>query len=404
LNTLEINQNEMAFLLAINWKLHITDTIFKRWTDIVLTYTPSQPPSPAAVCPKLAKQTADWKAIILKLNSDLDNLEKFTVSISANANVASPRSFGSLTVERSPTVKYGSTESTPTPKYYMEPPPLSTYPSSKPTPVLGLLPAPRLTPQSTGFNTPAVSAASYILYKPAMDFATAPVSSICAAQVTDNWYQPSSQAYVFARRPSLANFASSMSSPESVISDSSSRPSRSSSISSASSLISAPISPRLDVPVHCQYAGLCSRKQNKSVISTGPEGYCDNVSTSFPESYTGPVGKDFLDISLDIRLARCPRSVDSPSRVGTKRSRPESFDQSLQENVRKMLNGHFQSWSADLIRSRMARNLGNAQVAFGSTSSASLGRKRVRCALEATRGFPRTNLHPPLSSFGGPGM
>lgn len=371
LNTLEINQNEMAFLLAIDWKLHITDTVFERWTDIVLTYTPSQPPSPAAFCPKLAKQKADWKAIILMLNSDLDNIKEFTVSASASANVqltvTSPQPFGSLTVERFPTVNYGSTESTPAPKDYMEHLPSSTYPSSKPTPVLGLLPTPRLTPQSYGFSTPAVSAASYMLYKPAVDLATAPVSSICVDQVTDHWYQFSSQAYVSARRSSLANSASSMSSPESMISDSSSRPSRSPSISSA-------------------------------------EGYCDSVSTSLPESYTGPVGKDFLDISLDMPSARCPRFVDSRSRVGVKRSRPESFDQSAQENVREVLNGHFQCWSADLIRSRMAPNLGNAQVPFGSSSSTSLGRKRVCCALEATRGLPQTNLHPALSSFGGLGM
>src|SRR6478609_4982941 len=48
LNTQEINQNEMAFLLAVNWKLHITDDVVQRWTDIVLKYTPSQPPSPVA--------------------------------------------------------------------------------------------------------------------------------------------------------------------------------------------------------------------------------------------------------------------------------------------------------------------------------------------------------------------
>jgi len=41
LNTLEINQNEMAFLLAVNWELHITEPVFQRWADIVLKYTPS---------------------------------------------------------------------------------------------------------------------------------------------------------------------------------------------------------------------------------------------------------------------------------------------------------------------------------------------------------------------------
>lgn len=136
LNTLEINQNEMAFLLAVDWKLHMTDTVFKRWTDIVLTYTPSQPPFPAAFCPTLEKRKAYWKAIILMLNSDLDNIEEYTISASGNANVlltvASPQSFRSLTVERSSGVKYGPTEFTPTPKYYMEHPPSSIYSSNKP--------------------------------------------------------------------------------------------------------------------------------------------------------------------------------------------------------------------------------------------------------------------------------
>jgi hypothetical protein len=308
LNTLEINQNEMAFLLAIDWKLHITDIVFKRWTDIVLTYNPSQPPPPPAFCPKLAEQKAVWKAVILKLNSNLDNIEEFTIPASANAKaqltLASPQPFRTLTVERYPTVKYGSAKSTSTPEHYLKHPPLSTYPSSKPTPVLGLFHTPRLTPQSTGFNTPAVSAASYRLYKPAMDFATTPDCSICTSQVTDNLYQSSSQAYISARRSSLTNSASSMSSPESMISDNSSCPSHSPSISTA-------------------------------------EGSCDNVSMSLDESFTGPFGKDFFDISLGIPLARCPRTVDSPSRVGVKRSRPESFDQSLQENVREILNGQF---------------------------------------------------------------
>ena len=129
-----------------------------------------------------------------------------------------------------------------------------------------------------------------------------------------------------------------------------------------------------------------------SILST--KGYS---LTYVLESYIGLVGKDFLDTSLDRPLTKWLQSVDSP-KVGAKRSRPESFDQSLQ-----MLNDHFQCCSDDLERSRMARNPGSAQVAFDSTSSASLGRKRRCCALAATSGLPQTNLHPTLSSFGGSG-
>jgi hypothetical protein len=165
--------------------------------------------------------------------------------------------------------------------------------------------------------------------------------------------------------------------------------------------------------------------------ATVPEGYCDDGPTSSPESYTGPVGKDFLDLSLDTPLARReaddyfskdeeaaralqelhnhPRSSESPIRAGAKRSRPQSIDNSLHENVREMLSGRYQSsqnnWSDDLVRSRNARVVSpNAQVAVRSNSGASFGRKRVCCATEATRGLPQSNLHPAFGGMGGPGM
>jgi hypothetical protein len=440
LNTMEINQNEMAFLLAVNWRIHITDAVFQRWTDIVLKYTPSQPPSPGSTCssPKIAEQSAEWKSIILKLNPELDNLDGIAPATSAQANVKNisatcPRSFVPLVADRS-TFGYGSNESTPTPKYYtpnvMEPSPTAAYPPSKPAPALGLLPTPRLTPQSTGFNTPAVSAASYMLSKSSMGYAMAHASNVCASQLTERWQTSSPQSYC-QRRSSLANSVSSMSSPESMISDTSSRSSRSSSISSASSLMSAPISSKLDVQARCRYAKLCSEKMNRTVIATVPEGYCDNLPTSSPDSYAGPVGKDFLGLSLGTPLARRevdmeyfskdeeaaralqelhnqPRSIESPSRAGAKRSRPQSVDNSLQENVREMLNGNYQAengWSEDFVRSRRTVEVSPTQVAaIRSTSTASLGRKRVCCSTEAARGLPSSNLHPAFGGIGGVGM
>jgi PHO85 cyclin-5 len=415
LNTLEINQNEMAFLLAVNWRIHITDVVFQRWTDIVLKYTPQLPPSPGSTCPVIAAQSAEWKSIILRLNPELDNIASMSVSSVAQAQVKSissacPRSFTPLVADRS-TFGYGSNESTPTPKYYtpnvMEPSPTSAYPSGRAAPALGLLPTPRLTPQSTGFNTPAVSAASYMLSKTSsMSYAMAHATNVCASQITERWQTSSPQSYVSHRRSSLANSVSSMSSPESMVSDSSSRSSRSSSISSASGLMSAPISSKLDVQARCRSAKLCSEKMNRTIIATVPEGFCDDGPTSSPESYAGPVGKDFLDLSLNTPLARreaemeyfskdeeaaralqelhnCPR--DSPTR-GSKRSRPVSIDNSLQENVRELLNGHFQSeqsWSETLVRSKDRSD-----------------RKRVCCATEA-----RDNtLHPAFGGVARPGM
>ena len=378
LNTSEINQNEMAFLLAVNWRIHITDAVFQRWTDIVLQYTPQFPPSPGSPC---AQQSAEWKATILRLNPELDNVETRTTSV----KITTPKSYAS-----SP-LGYGSNESTPTPKYYtpniMEPSP--TNPSTKAAPALGLLPTPRLTPQSLGFNTPAVSAASYMLSKSSMSYAMAQSNT----QITDRWATASPQSYVSHRRSSLANSVSSMSSPESMVSDSS-RSSRSSSISSASGLTSAPISSKLDVQARCRYAKLCSEKVNR--IASVPEIY--DGPTSSPESYC-PVGKDLFDLSLDTprqemeykdeeaaRTLQELRSADSPS-TGSKRSRPVSIDNSLQENVRGMLNSNFsESWPEDLVRSRPIPS-----------------RKRVCCSTEAMQ-IPTPNLHPAFGGIGGPGM
>jgi hypothetical protein len=441
LNTLEINQNEMAFLLAVNWRIHITDAVFQRWTDIVLKFTPTLPPSPGSTCPRLAEPSADWRSIIPRLNPELDNLDEIALPMAAVANarsisVSCARSLPPLVVIDHSPCEYGSHESTPTPKYYapnvLEPSPPSIFPPSKPAPALGLLPTPRLTPQSAGFGTPAVSATSYMLCKSSMGYAMAHAASVCNSQTTDRWQSSSPQAHALRRRSSLANSVSSMSSPESMISDTSSRSSRSSSISSASGLMSAPAS-KLDVMARCRYAKRCSEKVNRTIIAPVPEGFCDSGPTSSPESYTGPVGKELLDLSLDTPVAKRdadmdyfskdeeaaralqelhshPRSAESPNRVGAKRSRAESIDTTLQEHVREILSGRYRpceaSWSADLVRSRAARavEISPEQVAIRSTSVASLGRKRVCCATEATRGLPASGLHPALGGMGGPGM
>jgi len=171
----------------------------------------------------------------------------------------------------------------------------------------------------------------------------------------------------------------------------------------------------------------------RTIIAPVPEGFCDSGPTSSPESYTGPVGKDFLDLSLDTPVAKRdadmeyfskdeeaaralqelhnhPRSAESPNRVGAKRSRAESIDNSLQENVREILSGQYRpyeaSWSDDLVRSHAARvmEISPKRVAIRSTSVASLGHKRVCCATEATHGMATSSLHPALGCIGGPGM
>jgi PHO85 cyclin-5 len=428
----------MAFLLAVSWRLHITDDVFQRWTDIVLKYTPSLPPSPGAISSRAAADlSASWKSIILELTPELDNVEGISSPTPAKATVQSiSASSAKPFFERTCGFESESNESTPTPRYYaphvMEPSPLTAYPPTKPAPAFGLLPTPRLTPQSIGFSTPAVSAASYMLSKSSMGYAMAQASTVCATQSTERWpcqNTMSPQGLTALRRSSLATSVSSVSSPESMISDNSTRSSRSSSISSASSLMSAPLSSKLDVQARCRYAKqCCDRTNNRTIIATVPESCVDMGPTSSPESYTGIVGKDFLELSLENRLTQScnadyfsrdssandaaralqelhnnPRSDDISqlsSRAGAKRSRPQSIDNSLHENVRDMLSSSFrvassESWSESLVRPRRnSRSIAynSAHASARSVSRGADGRKRVCCSTEASNSFPEPGL------------
>ncbi|KAI1077032.1 hypothetical protein F5B20DRAFT_572507 [Whalleya microplaca] len=440
LATQEINQNEMAFLVAVNWKLHITDDVFKRWTEIVLKYTPSQPPSSPGSIPVFEQQNQDWKNLILMLHPELDNIEDLIpLSPSGKIQDALPASPGSVHSSNSDGSSDGSsyiTNDPSTPKSYnipfiMEPAPATVYTPGRLAPALGLLPTPRLTPQSTGFSTPAVSAASCLLSsKGSMGFAMAQAAHVSASQNFDRWpgsTSSSPQNHSLTRRSSLATSISTASSPESMISDSS-RTSRSSSISSASSLVSAP-STKLDVQARCRYAKLCSERYSmRPSIASVPEDYEESCLTASPESYTGPVGKDLVQMSLETPLARgcelddaadAARALQelhsyhhrtntqsrSTTRLSAKRSRPLSIDNSLQENVREMLSGQYYSqaekkWPDSMIRSRTSVDAGSQQTPVQASTG---GRKRVCCSSDA-RPYVIPAAHPAMGGLGGPGM
>lgn len=438
LATQEINQNEMAFLIAVNWKLHITDDVFKRWTEIVLKHTPSQPPSSGSSCSQIPEQqNQDWKNLILDLNPELDNIEDFIALSPSGTKIRDTTPISPLSALPSQMDRMSYASDPATPKtcslpFVMEPAPASVHTPGRFAPALGLLPTPRLTPQLIGFSTPAASAASCLLSsKPSMGFAMAQAANVSASQNLDRWpgsISSSPQSYISTRRSSLANSISTASSPESMISDSS-RTSRSSSISSASSLVSAP-STKLDVQARCRYAKLCCERLSlRPTIASVPEDYEENCITSSPESYTGPVGKDLAQMSLDLPMARGGCEMDdatnaaaralqelqsyhhlrtsqptSASRLGIKRSRPLSVDNSLQENVREMLSGpHYttpeKEWSDAMINGRTPTDLSSQQTPVQSTSG---GRKRVCCATDA-QPYATTAIHPLHPVVGGPG-
>jgi len=163
-------------------------------------------------------------------------------------------------------------------------------------------------------------------------------------------------------------------------------------------------------------------------IAAANENDTDCATTSPPESYSAPVGKDLLDVSLSTPLGRQgrevdyfsrdsandaaralqelhnhPRSEDSAavSRAGSKRSRPVSADQSLQDNVRDMLKSQFGSqggeggWSDMLVRPRVSTRSVALETATGTVCSVSRGvdgRKRVCCSAEAATEFQAPSL------------
>lgn len=439
LKTEEINTNEMAFLQAVNWKLHVPEAMFERWQDILIKYTSQHPPSPGS-----SMVVHDWRFIVPCLTPALD-----TVDIS-------PRKAYTL-AQPEPRKVYGlpprfmditsSNDSTPTPSSpltslpprFLEPSPNMLPPT--PTGVrLGPLPTPMLTPKSYTSNTPAVSLAGFSSRRPSMCSAMNQAQTACMARSTMdyNWntkYNGLEAYHLSARRPSVQSMSGSSmaSSPESMISDNSSRSSRASSISSASSLSSAnawaPTSVKLNRLATLRCAGLpCPMPSQQFSLQKEPE-------TLYLGSYTmeplvaEPQSSPDMDI-LKLSDSECPTAYpirvrdfsrsrqesDSPSK-GRKRGR-SSVDMSLHGNVREFLGTNARSYLADaascVLPDRavarpstfLERDHSSEYAAKALQSPArsvperrlpvskDLGRKRACCATEAG----------PMTFSGGPGM
>ncbi|KAF1360020.1 hypothetical protein EJ07DRAFT_118057 [Lizonia empirigonia] len=327
LKVCEINTNEMAFLMTVNWKLHITDSIWEKWQEVVLRHTPNPPSSPGVSLPNT------WKDVIPILTPELE-----VITLKPKAAVTPVRRpFGpalSLGATRSPTsTGYGSQESTPTAILYQAPRFLEPKPDLlPPTPMrLGTLPTPSLTPQTIASSTPAASAMAMSSRRPSMCTAMQQAQCSSLARTCVDQFNPSIrnglEAYHFpSRRPSLAPSVSSISSsPESMITDNS-RSSRASSISSVSSAGWAP-------PSQASLARLATCRNAKlpyPVLSK-----CNVYTPSEPTSSPESVDRYQID---DVDAT--PMRVDSPLSIKSispsrKRGR-SSVD--LQHSVRHLLN------------------------------------------------------------------
>ncbi|KAF2721738.1 hypothetical protein K431DRAFT_67925 [Polychaeton citri CBS 116435] len=334
LSTTEINSNERTFLSKVSWKLHIPESIFKRWTDVVLKYTPHIPPSAGSGPGQSfsldeSMGASGWKRIIPMLTPELDKVPM----PSALEEMCPPQNAQPLEAMLTPTsnlpgssyfltaLQSSSKESTPTPASvipcFLEPTPQMSGP---PTPALlrqGPLPTPTLTPSSFVLNTPAASVTS-------------------------------------SRRPSMCSAMAmaqqgGLNSPESLMSDRT-RSSRSSSISSVSTVSTscsavAPQRACLARQATCRSAGL-------PLPPTLKEEDCEaTLSKPITLEYDGEMvsSPDFENFAISEKALRAPHkhskndtsqqpAPTASTDKGRKRARPRGGRRSnLQEECRILL-------------------------------------------------------------------
>jgi hypothetical protein len=349
LKVCEINTNEMAFLEAVNWKLHITDPTWEKWQEVVLRHTPTNPPSSPG-----APLTNTWRDVIPALTPELEIIE---VAPKAPITPVRPSLRPQLSASplRYPSSDgYGSQENTPTPSLYQVPrflePKPDLLPPTPSLPRMGHLPTPSLTPQSYASNTPAAGAMAYGSRRPSMCSAMQQAQCSSLARTCVDQFNPSIrnglEAYHFpSRRPSLAPSNSSLSSsPESMVSDNS-RSSRASSISSVSSVGWAPNQSQAKL---ARLATCRSARLPYPALSKCKEQY----EYASSEAMSSPDLDSFHIDDIDAKTtADSPTAMANPSR---KRGR-SSVD--LQQNVRHLLHS-----------TRSAFNLGNHRTVLPDRS------------------------------------
>ncbi|QDS70409.1 hypothetical protein FKW77_009453 [Venturia effusa] len=414
LKTEEINTNEMAFLQAVSWKLHVPEALFERWQDILIKYTSPPPPSPGS---SMLPVLHDWKLIVPILTPALDTVEVVSRKSMRLSQPEPTKLFSPI-----PAMDICTSPLSAGPPRILEPTPNL----QPPTPSLirmGPLPTPLMTPQSAISNTPAVSLANYGSSRPSMCAAMSQAQHVSNSRSTMEYpwarYNGLEAYQMSSRRPSLQSNSgsSSSSSPESMVSDNSSRSSRTSSVSSASSVTSAnawaPTSVKLARLATLRCAGLpcpgqqqTSNKNFEQIGSITLEPMCAEPMSS-PDLNILDLSDSDVPTQLPVRVRDVLES-ESPSK-GRKRGR-SSVDLSLQQNVRDFLGSNSRSYLADasncVIEDRAVARpsyflqspCAQTPTAFGPKALQSparsvpesrlpvqkdLGRKRACCASEA---------------------
>ncbi|THC99083.1 hypothetical protein EYZ11_001404 [Aspergillus tanneri] len=375
LNTLEINQNELLFLQAVDWKLHIPEATFQRWTEVVLKYTPGAGAQP------LDGQT--WRSVLPRLTPDLDEVDDTPMTpssmeaIDARSRVDSPSPRG--------TSRRGSSDSSftgsepyvlPSLPERQTPPaydPVSRVESFNPSlpsiPRPPMLPTPQMTPQSNMATTPAASAGSFPPHRRYLCSAMSQMQNMCMARSTLDQrpslpFCPKTGGSLdgyptLVRRSSLARSTSSASSPESMVSDVSTLSSQSSQSSSMSSLSGSVALPRLAMHAALRPTNPMKEVRKPLAVASPIDEACLSDFCRSPENYGGPTGPvpDLSDFSLGTPVdheaaqslcalsgaAAAPARAIGPGasqRQGRKRGRAGSEDLPLQNQVRQLMQSH----------------------------------------------------------------
>lgn len=403
LPAIEINQNELMFLNAIGWRLHLPAATYQRWTDLVLKLTPGAGGS-------LACEGQTWSTVLPRLTPELETVDpEPTTPVSAMSGMdlglsesPSPRSvpnnepIRSTSREQTPTCPRGlprTLEPTPRMEYVNLPMPAIPRPSK--------LPTPQMTPQSHVAATPAVSAAACDPRRPSIGTAMSQVQNLGMARSTLDQRPPPSfyprhnscDGYPAVRRSSLARSTSSASSPDSMVSDVStlsSRSSRSSSVSSNTSGagVGAVAQPRLAVKatMRCTSNSLKESRKALAIASPVDEYALIDLYNSLDPSITSGSAPDLSKFSLDSSLSEAAQSLcelsSAPSehRQSRKRGRTGSDDLLLQDHVRQLIDSGASGDSAVVPDGQLANSF---LVRAGPVVSGPAGVKRACCGTEA---------------------
>lgn len=366
LSTWDLNVNETAFLTAIDWKLHVPDQLFHRWTDIVLRYSPSAHLHGTRSCrrPRLS-----WQEIVVRLTPGLDSVDLDDTELSDDSGYCSPVSPGShlspppLPMRDEVVSRFEDPTLTPTPSrsvpmWLTQTPTTSQTPThtTEPRPILpplqphlAALPTPELTPQSNPFCTPAVGALGGFPPRSSMRRAMCQVQEAAHARCTldrmSEWKPRVAEGFpTLSPGTSLATSAFS-SSPDSTSDESSqysnisSRPSRSSSISSVASLNCAPAQPK---SLAVQAARRCANMQSSGLKeATRPNTFHESPGQLPWQEFVAKTGMNYKSDSesaCTVNPARIvcgtasssfPVIISHVPQVSTSRKLPYSFDATL---------------------------------------------------------------------------